>query len=173
MVSVGSLIGALATARRKTIDVRDVVSCSAVGFGVGHGCCWPSSPNQPSAFAVGLLVGLGQHRLHDGVDGHRADRGPTPSMRGRVLALQAMVFLGSTPIGGPIVGAISQRFGARYSILIGAVAALAAGSYGMATVRARARRPGHDGDELENELATLAVNELPALVDPLITPRAS
>ena len=36
-----------------------------------------------------------------------------PQMRGRVLALQAMVFLGSTPIGGPIVGAVCEAFGAR------------------------------------------------------------
>ena len=36
-----------------------------------------------------------------------------PEMRGRVLALQAMVFLGSTPIGGPIVGWVSQQYGAR------------------------------------------------------------
>ena len=47
-----------------------------------------------------------------------------PSMRGRVLALQAMVFLGSTPIGGPIVGSIAETFGARYGVALGAVAAL-------------------------------------------------
>ena len=34
-----------------------------------------------------------------------------PSMRGRVLALQAMVFLGSTPIGGPILGYVCEHFG--------------------------------------------------------------
>ena len=53
-------------------------------------------------------------------------------MRGRVLALQAMLFLGSTPIGGPIVGWISQQFGARYAIGVGAAAALGAGVWGMA-----------------------------------------
>ena len=37
-------------------------------------------------------------------------------MRGRVLALQAMVFLGSTPIGGPIVGWVAEHFGARYAV---------------------------------------------------------
>jgi len=52
-------------------------------------------------------------------------------MRGRVLALQAMLFLGSTPIGGPIVGWVSQQFGARYGIGVGAVAALAAGVFGL------------------------------------------
>ena len=36
-----------------------------------------------------------------------------PEMRGRVLALQAMVFLGSTPIGGPIVGCVAEHAGPR------------------------------------------------------------
>nr|MBA2608538.1 hypothetical protein [Actinomycetota bacterium] len=52
-------------------------------------------------------------------------------MRGRVLALQAMVFLGSTPIGGPIVGYIGQHFGGRYSLGVGAVGCLAAGAFGL------------------------------------------
>ena len=41
-----------------------------------------------------------------------------PEMRGRVLALQAIVFLGSTPIGGPIVGFVSQEW-ARAGIAAG------------------------------------------------------
>jgi MFS family permease len=62
-----------------------------------------------------------------------------PSMRGRILALQSMVLLGSTPIGGPIVGLISQHFGARYSIALGGVATVAAGVFGVVKVRNRAR----------------------------------
>jgi len=62
-----------------------------------------------------------------------------PSMRGRILALQSIVFLGSTPIGGPIVGVIAQRFGARYSLALGAVAAVAAGAVGVLKVRNNAR----------------------------------
>ena len=53
-----------------------------------------------------------------------------PEMRGRVLALQAMVFLGSTPIGGPIVGWVCENFGARYGVAVGA-AALGAGGWGL------------------------------------------
>ena len=51
-------------------------------------------------------------------------------MRGRVLALQAIVFLGSTPIGGPIVGAICEHFGARWGLATGAVATSAPASTG-------------------------------------------
>jgi MFS family permease len=49
-----------------------------------------------------------------------------PEMRGRVMALYAIAFLGSTPIGGPIVGWISQEFGPRAGFAIGGVAAIAA-----------------------------------------------
>ena len=56
-------------------------------------------------------------------------------MRGRVLALQAMVFLGSTPIGGPIVGWVAEEFGARWSIALGAAAAIGAGVWGRVVMR--------------------------------------
>jgi len=62
-------------------------------------------------------------------------------MRGRVLALQAIVFLGSTPIGGPIVGTLSERYGARYGLALGALATLGAAGYGLLTVRAAAAVP--------------------------------
>ena len=47
------------------------------------------------------------------------------AMRGRVMALYALVFLGSTPIGGPVVGWISEQFGPRAGLVVGGVAALA------------------------------------------------
>ncbi len=49
-----------------------------------------------------------------------------PEMRGRVMALYGLVFLGSTPIGGPIVGWISQQCGPRYGMAVGGVATVAA-----------------------------------------------
>jgi MFS family permease len=47
-----------------------------------------------------------------------------PEMRGRVMALYMVLFLGSTPIGGPIVGWIGQHAGARWSFVVGGVASL-------------------------------------------------
>jgi MFS family permease len=49
-----------------------------------------------------------------------------PAMRGRVMALYSMAFLGSTPIGGPLIGAISEWTNPRVSIAVGAVATLLA-----------------------------------------------
>jgi hypothetical protein len=55
-----------------------------------------------------------------------------------------MLFLGSTPIGGPIVGWVAQEFGARWSLVLGAVACLAAGAWGMAVVGRDDRGPALD-----------------------------
>lgn len=45
-------------------------------------------------------------------------------MRGRVMALYAMAFLGTTPIGAPIMGWVSQNYGARYALAMGGSSAL-------------------------------------------------
>lgn len=50
-----------------------------------------------------------------------------PRMRGRIMALYAMVFLGSTPIGGPLTGWLAGWAGPRWALALGAVAAVAGG----------------------------------------------
>ena len=64
-------------------------------------------------------------------------------MRGRVLALQAIVLIGTTPIGGPILGWVSDMFGARVGIVLGGIAALAAASWGLFAAR-RVHRSVHE-----------------------------
>jgi MFS family permease len=135
-VSVGALFGALATARRKTIDVR-VVSLTSLAFGASM-ALMTFAPNAAVAFPIGLLVGLGSIAFLTASTAIVQIRS-TPTMRGRVLALQAIVFLGSTPIGGPIVGWISEHVGPRYGVAVGAAAALGAGTWGL--VRARRCEP--------------------------------
>jgi MFS family permease len=54
-----------------------------------------------------------------------------PKLRGRVMALFSMALLGSTPIGGPIVGWIGEHVSPRLSLLVGGVAALVAAAYGF------------------------------------------
>jgi MFS family permease len=128
VVSLGALIGALGTARRTKIDIRSV-GITAVGFGAALAAI-SIAPNQAVAFPLGVLVGLfsiGFLTASTSI----VQIASAPEMRGRVLALQAMVFLGSTPIGGPIVGAIADHFGARYSVAVGAIAALGAGAWGI------------------------------------------
>jgi len=61
-------------------------------------------------------------------------------MRGRVMALYSMVFLGSTPIGAPLVGWIAKVSGPRAGLVLGGVAAVLA-SVGGAIAFSRAGRP--------------------------------
>ncbi len=135
VVSVGSLAGALRAARRHDVSVR-IVGLAAAGFGASM-LVLAAAPGQPAAFVVGAVMGytsISFMTSSTAIVQLRAD----PTMRGRVLALQAIVFLGSTPIGGPILGAICERFGARWGLVVGGVATLAAAAYGLAVVR-RAR----------------------------------
>jgi MFS family permease len=143
VVSVGALIGALATARRRSISVRSVATAS-LAYGVAM-AFMAVVPNQPSAFAIGVLLGMSSIAFLTASTAI-VQIEAAPEMRGRVLALQAMLFLGSTPIGGPIVGWVSQQFGARYAIALGAVAALGAGTWGMLKVRRAA------ADALDEEI---------------------
>jgi hypothetical protein len=62
-----------------------------------------------------------------------------PAMRGRVMALYAMAFLGTTPIGAPLVGAIAQWTNPRVALLAGAVATVAAAGLLMWRHQARLR----------------------------------
>jgi MFS family permease len=72
-----------------------------------------------------------------------------PEMRGRVMALYGMVFLGSTPFGGPVAGWLGEHFDARVGLAVGGLMALATGAIGMWTlarpraeaVRAETERP--------------------------------
>lgn len=132
VVSVGSLIGALAAARRHEIEIR-IVAVSAIIFGLSM-AIMTFVPNVPSAAVVSVAIGVGSISFlttSTAIVQLRA----APTMRGRVLALQGMVFLGSTPIGGPILGWVSERLGARYGIALGAAAALGSGLWGLVVTR--------------------------------------
>ena len=140
VLSVGSFGGALITARLTSITIKHLVVAS-LAFGMTM-LALAATPNAASAFPVAVLVGLTSIAFmasSTAIVQVRAD----PAMRGRVLALQAMVFIGSTPIGGPIMGAICDRYGARSGLAIGGVAALVTGVYGWV-----ARQHGRRREEL-------------------------
>lgn len=58
-----------------------------------------------------------------------------PRLRGRVMSLFSMALVGSTPIGGPIVGWIGEHIDPRVALLVGGVAAIAAAAYGYSVYR--------------------------------------
>jgi MFS family permease len=164
VVSVGALIGALAAARRTTIDIR-VVALTAAGFGASL-ALMAVVPDLVLAYPVSVLVGMTSIAFLTSSTAIVQIRA-SPEMRGRVLALQAMVFLGSTPIGGPIVGWIAEQAGARVAVAVGAVAALAAGAWGV--LAARRVTDGHEPLPSPEAEAAVAEAEAELAGDPTVT----
>ncbi|CAN5579476.1 MFS transporter [soil metagenome] len=78
------------------------------------------------------------------------------SMRGRVMALYSVVFLGSTPIGSPIVGWIGETFGVRAGFFISGFACLLASAYAIDVVRKErlARAQVNNAEIVEAEAVT-------------------
>ena len=129
VVSVGSLAGALAMARRNETAVRHVI-VGRVRLRRRHDRCSPPSPTLAFAFPISMVMGFASMTFmvtSTAIVQMRAD----PVMRGRVLALQAIVFLGTTPIGGPIVGAICDVWGPRAGLVVGGLSGVVAGLYGL------------------------------------------
>ena len=62
-----------------------------------------------------------------------------PDMRGRVMSLWAVAFLGTTPIGGPIAGCVSETAGGRAGLLMGGVACIVAAAGAMSFLSQRGR----------------------------------
>ncbi|HZJ27559.1 MAG TPA: MFS transporter [Acidimicrobiia bacterium] len=139
VISVGALVGALMTARRSFVGVREVAG-SAVAFGVAM-LAFAAAPNLAFAFPVGLFVGASSIAFLTASTAIVQLRA-SPEMRGRVLALQAIVFLGSTPVGGPILGYVSDTLGPRAGVAIGGVAACGAGVAGWWVYRRIQARAG-------------------------------
>jgi len=82
------------------------------------------------------------------------------------MALWALAWLGSTPIGGPIVGWAGQAIGARWALVIGGVATLACGALALPALtridrRAAAHAPPAPGSEDEHQLVLSRPTDLP------------
>jgi MFS family permease len=86
------------------------------------------------------------------------------SMRGRVMALYSVVFLGSTPIGSPIVGWIGETFGVRAGFFISGFACLLASAYAIDVVRRErlARAEAYDSVVVETEETEAVTPDDPA-----------
>jgi MFS family permease len=97
-----------------------------------------AAPSLPVVLAVLPFVGAASVTLSAGVNS-ALQLAVDPAMRGRVMALFAIVFMGSTPVGGPLVGSVSQAAGPRAGLALGGVAAVLAGA-GAHLAFTRARR---------------------------------
>lgn len=137
LMGVGALAGALASASRARPTWR-LIGLSAAGLGLFLGGT-AAAPTLLVAMVVLVAVGMAMTTFQ-ATSNSFVQLAADPSLRGRVMALYVTVFVGTTPIGAPLVGLVAQIMGARAGLVVGAVAALAAGALAVA-VRSRIDGP--------------------------------
>jgi MFS family permease len=135
--AVGSLSGALLSTRRSTRPRQRFLVVSSAAFGVLLVVAG-LMPGETS-FAV-LLVPTGAAALVFSVACNSfVQLGVDPQMRGRILALYFMCFMGGTPVGAPLIGWVSEHLGARWGLIAGGLVCVAASAVAGALL-ARGRR---------------------------------
>ncbi|MGW2891734.1 MFS transporter [Streptomyces griseoruber] len=133
LMAVGSLAGALLAARRGTARMRVMI-----GAAVLFGAMEILAATAPSLWLFALLMApIGMFGMTINVTANTSiQMGTDPAMRGRVMALYMMVFLGGSPVGAPIAGWITDAYGVRAGLAVGGViAAAAAATIGLVLAR--------------------------------------
>ncbi len=131
-MGVGAIVGGLWTAARGKTGVRAMIRAALV-FAVVMSFAALAPVLAVELVALGLVgfasvsfLSMANSTLQLGTD---------PQMRGRVMALWAVAFLGSTPVGGPVIGWVTSEFGARTGLGVGAASCLLAAAIGWLAVR--------------------------------------
>ena len=158
MLGIGSLAGALWMAHFGRASTRILIG-AAIALGLAMTAA-TVAPTLAIELAVLPLVGVSSMVLLSMATAI-CNEETAPELRGRVMALMGIAFLGSTPIGGPFVGWISQAIGPRAGLAIGAVAALTTGIVAAlvrrrtapSVVEAEPERSGSEDRDLSSEPA--------------------
>jgi MFS family permease len=152
VMSAGSMLGGLAVARSELVTMHNLVMA---GFALAASMvAMALAPTLWLAALFALPTGYSSIYLVSGSNAVvqlQAD----PQMRGRVLALYAMLFLGTTPIGGPFIGWVADVTNARVAVALGGAAAGLAALWTLRRVRSATRDAVEDTpeDELEGVAA--------------------
>ena len=135
-LAAGSLLGALASARRRGHPRQRTLFLAVVAFGLLEVAVGLSPSYEVMAL---LLLPTGAAVLTFTTTANSlVQLGSAPEVRGRVMALYILVFLGGTPVGAPLIGALAEAFGPRSSIVVGGLVTALSGLM-AALVMARLR----------------------------------
>ena len=138
VMGAGAVVGGLAVAAwgRAT---RRLLAAAAIGLG-GFLLLAAVAPSLGFELVAMLPIGLASTAFI-AMSNSLLQLGATPEMRGRVMGLFAVVFLGTTPIGGPLVGWIAEQFGPRVAMGVAAGVTAAAGAITLFFLRRAQTRP--------------------------------
>lgn len=128
----GAVVGGLFTANRKATTPHMLI-WTALGFSISMFLV-ALAPTLTIAIAGMVLVGAASINFTS-IGNVTLQLESLPHMRGRVMSLWTVAFLGSTPIGGPIIGWIGEYISPRWGLGVGGVAALIAAGIGFFTLK--------------------------------------
>jgi MFS family permease len=124
VMGVGAVAGGLVAAGRGR-PRASALCLSAIGWGIAI-LLAAVAPTMPLELVALVFVGYGSITFNS-MAKTVLQLAAKPTMRGRVMALWGLAWLGSTPIGGSIVGWIGQDAGARWSLVVGGLPTLLCG----------------------------------------------
>jgi predicted MFS family arabinose efflux permease len=127
-MGLGAVMGGVLVANKQKPTAADITK-AAIMFG-GAMLLTAAAPNLALATLGMALVGMGSISFTVFANSVLQLR-TRPDMSSRVMALWTMCFVGSTPIGGPLLGLICQHAGARWGLITGGLAAVATGGLAL------------------------------------------
>jgi MFS family permease len=131
-MGIGAVAGGLVTAGQKRTSPHMLIK-GAFYFGIAT-LLAAFMPNLALAVLAMLVVGVCSIYFTS-IGNSVLQLESAPQMRGRVMAFWSIAFLGSTTIGGPVVGWIGEHVDPRWGLAIGGLAAIAAAVVGFLTLR--------------------------------------
>ncbi len=147
-MSVGAIIGGLLFATRATPTHRRLGQAGAA-FGVVV-LVLSVAPTFGSALLVLPFVGAASVMFLT-LANSTLQLSSVPEMRSRVIALYTVAFIGSTPVGGPLIGWVAQTFGARWGLAVGGTAAVIASALAWRSLRSQHTGLGPAADVTTSE----------------------
>jgi MFS family permease len=135
-LAVGACLGAVLATRRTRRPSSLFLVCAATAFGLIEVAAG-SMPGFNSTAVLLVPAGLAMLTFTTAANAS-AQLGVEPTMRGRVMALYLMCFMGGTPVGAPIIGWVAGAFGPRWGMVGGGLLSAAA-ALGLGLLVARRR----------------------------------
>jgi MFS family permease len=123
MMAIGSVAGALLSARREKPGMSVIVAAAAI-FGFGF-CIAAAMPSYGLFGCALVIIGLSAQTFTTTANS-TIQLSTEPEMRGRVIALFLAIAVGATPIGAPFVGWVADTFGPRWALGVGAASGFGA-----------------------------------------------
>ncbi|MBI5224175.1 MFS transporter [Candidatus Micrarchaeota archaeon] len=130
-MGLGAIFGGILTARQRNVSFKNfILACFLLGLAILFASFAPTLP-----LFIGGMILVGFCSMYFLTSGRLLLQLETESnMIGRVMSFWSIAFVGSTAIGGPLVGWVSQTIDPRWGLAIGGLCAIVAGCFGILTL---------------------------------------